>query len=210
MGAGDWLSITTCYIVSNRRTFMTRIPANALTVFLVLATGAGAGASQATPSNAVAFVDVTVVPMRRSELRRHQTVLIEGERIVAIGSADSIRVPQRAKRISGGGRFLMPGLVDMHVHFLRRPTDAEEEDWRSPDFRDRNEDFGLLFVANGVTSVRQMHAHPVGDELMARSMTAGWFGPAIYSTGPITDGDPPEWPIARLVRKPADAVRAAF
>jgi hypothetical protein len=67
-----------------------------------------------------------------------------------------------------------------------------------------------LFVANGVTSVRQMHAHPVGDELIARSMTGGWLGPAIYSTGPITDGDPPEWPVARIVRTPADAVRAVL
>ncbi len=189
---------------------MTRIPASTLTVFLALAAVAGTGTSQAISSNAVAFVDVTIVPMSRDELRLHQTVLIEGDRIVAIGSADSIRVPPGAKRIPGGGRFLMPGLIDMHVHFLRRPTDVDEEDWRFPDFRDRNENFRLLFVANGVTSVRQMHAHPVGDELVARSMTGGWLGPAIYSTGPITDGDPPEWPVARIVRTPTDAVRAVL
>src|SRR5450432_117850 len=158
---------------------MTQIPANSLALFLVLAAVAATGVSQATPSGAVAFVDVTIVPMSRNELRLHQTVLIEGDRIVAIGSADSIRVPQRAKRIPGRGRFLMPGLIDMHVHFVRRPTEADEEDWRYPDFRDRNENFGLLFVANGVTSVRQMHAHPVGDELIARK-TGGWLGhPAI-------------------------------
>ncbi len=189
---------------------MTRIPANALKLLLALAAVAGTGASWATPSEAVAFIDVTTVPMSRNELRLHQTVLIEGDRIVAIGAAGSIRLPKGVKRIPGGGRFLMPGLVDMHVHFLRRPTDADEEDWRFPDFRDRNENFGLLFVANGVTSVRQMHAHPVGDELVARSLTGGWLGPAIYSTGPITDGDPPEWPVARIVRTPSDALRAVL
>jgi hypothetical protein len=102
---------------------MTRITANALILFLTLAAVAGAGASRANPLNTVAFVDVTTVPMSRNELRLHQTVLIEGDRIVAIGSTDSIRIPQRAKRIPGGGRFLMPGLIDcMFIFSVVRQT----------------------------------------------------------------------------------------
>jgi len=101
-----------------------------------------------------------------------------------------------------------PGLIDMHVHMVRRPLDTDPEEWRFPNYRELNERFGLLFVANGVTSVRQLHAHPVGDELRALSMGDSWLGPAIYSTGPITDGDPPVWPIARIVKTPAEARQA--
>jgi hypothetical protein len=176
--------------------------------FLTLVTVAGYGKERAAAPYSLAIIDVTVVPMSRNELRPHQTVLIQGERIVAIGPADTVRVPGGVTRVSGSGRYLMPGLIDMHVHFLRRPTEADPEEWRYPDYAERNQDFGLLFVANGVTSVRQMHAHPVGDDLMSRSSTMGWLGPRIYSTGPITDGDPPEWPIARVVKTPADAVHA--
>ena len=169
---------------------------------------AGHGNARAAQSDAVAFVDVTVVPMSRNELLPHQTVLVQGDRIIAIGPVGSIRVPGRVTQIAGSGRYLMPGLIDMHVHFLRRPTDEEPEEWRYPDYYERNQDFGLMFVANGVTSVRQMHAHPAGDELVAASFKTAWLGPRIYSTGPITDGDPPQWPIARVVKTPADAIHA--
>ncbi len=166
------------------------------------------GKSSGAAADVLAFVDVAVVPMARNALLPHQTVLIKGEQIVGMGPVATIRIPTGATRISGAGRYLMPGLIDMHVHFFRQPADLDLEDWRFPDFNERNEDFGLLFVANGVTSVRQMHAHPAGDRLMSRSLGANWLGPRIYSTGPITDGDPPEWPIARVVKTPDDAMRA--
>jgi Amidohydrolase family len=155
-----------------------------------------------------AFIDVNVIPMSRQEVRRHQTVLIDGDRISAMGPVAQLRVPPRALRIAGAGRYLVPGLIDMHVHMVRRPLDSDTEVWRFPNYRELNERFGLLFVANGVTSVRQLHAHPVGDELRARNTDDSWLGPAIYSTGPITDGDPPMWPIARILKTPADAQRA--
>jgi cytosine/adenosine deaminase-related metal-dependent hydrolase len=159
-------------------------------------------------TTSTAFVDVNVIAMDREEVRAHQTVLVEGERIVAMGPADVINIPRQALRIRGTGRYLIPGLIDMHVHFVRRPSEAEPPEIRHPDYRERNEDFGLLFVANGVTSVRLMHAHPAADELRARSMSDAWLGPAIYSTGPITDGDPPAQVFARALKNPAEAIRA--
>jgi len=100
----------------------------------------------------------------------------------------------------------MPGLIDMHVHFRRKPTDGDTAYSRMPDYRERNDDTGVLFVANGVTSVRMMHGHPIGDELTARSR-GDWLGPTIYSTGPITDGNPPVHPFNRVVTQPADAAK---
>ena len=123
---------------------------------------------------------------------------------------DAIRIPNGATRISGRGRYLMPGLVDMHAHFQRRPSgsDADPEYSRLPGYNQRNQDFAVLFVANGVTSVRQMHGHSVGDELSAKRSDPTWIGPTLYSTGPITDGDPPDHPFARIVVTPEDAARA--
>jgi hypothetical protein len=178
-------------------------PTAALALLLLL----NINSALAAPSSTVAFVDVTVVPMTREELRLHQTVVVEGGEIVAIGSSDSIRVPRDARKISGASRYLLPGLIDMHVHFRRQPSDSDVAFNRFPDYQQRNDDMGVLFVANGVTSVRQMHGHPVGDALRVRSLR-DWLGPAIYSTAPITDGSPPIHPFSRVVTTPADAAGA--
>ena len=67
----------------------------------------------------VAFVDVTVVPMDKEQILPHQTVVVVGGRITQVASAASVKVPHGAMRINGMGKFLMPGLADMHVHFIR-------------------------------------------------------------------------------------------
>ena len=74
----------------------------------------------------VAFVDVNVVPMDSERLLAHQTVVVSGERIVALGPVESTRVPAGAVRVEGQGRYLMPGLVDMHLHLV--PGVGQPED----------------------------------------------------------------------------------
>jgi imidazolonepropionase-like amidohydrolase len=79
----------------------------------------------------------------------------------------------------------MPGLVDMHAHFLRQPdgTNTEPEFARLPGYQQRNGDSAAaLFVANGITSIRQLHSHTAGDELAKRTSDREWIGPKIYST----------------------------
>jgi len=176
---------------------------------LILAAVLGNCSVSAAEANVVAFVDVNVIQMTKDEFRPHQTVLVQGERIVAIGPSDAIRVPEGATRIAGATKYLMPGLIDMHVHFRRLPSDLDYEYSKFPDFRERNDDAGVLFVANGVTSVRQMHGHPAGDELVVRSR-GDWVGPTVYSTGPITDGNPPVHKFARVVTTPEEALQAVL
>src|SRR4051812_2155145 len=69
-----------------------------------------------------AFVDVNVVPMDREVVLRHRTVFVAAGRIVRIEASRSFRVPRNVTVISGKGRFLLPGLADMHQHFLRSPV----------------------------------------------------------------------------------------
>src|SRR4051812_48422960 len=70
------------------------------------------------PRATAAIVDVTVVPMDRSRVIEHQTVVVRDGRIAQIGATSSVAVPAGAQRIDGRGKFLMPGLVDMHAHFV--------------------------------------------------------------------------------------------
>ncbi|HSC27653.1 MAG TPA: amidohydrolase family protein [Vicinamibacterales bacterium] len=100
-------------------------------------------------------------------------MVVTAGRIVEVGPVVEVSVPAGAKVIDGTGKYLMPGLADMHVHL------------------EREERALLLFVANGVTTVRNMSGGPQHLQWRAQIEAGDLLGPTIYSTGPITDGDPP-------------------
>jgi hypothetical protein len=101
---------------------------------------------------ATAFVDFNVVPMDRDRVLTHETVLVEGDKIVAVGPKSDVSVPNGALRIEGHGtEYLLPGLADMHTH-LETPEDA------------------ALYVANGVTTALFMGSQKVPD---IRTIRAG-------------------------------------
>ena len=170
----------------------------------------------------VAFVDVTVVPMDREQLLAHQTVLVAGGRIAQVGSSASIKPPRGALKIDGRGKFLMPGLADMHVHFIRPPTSIKSPPSASSnpslptviaasasaEHERENQAFGLLFVANGVTTVRNMWGDPGINEFAKEVDSGRVLGPHIYSVGPITDGNPPLFAGSRVVETQSQAEAA--
>jgi len=80
-----------------------------------------AGSARVSPAgdpNTFAFVGVSVVPMDRERVLENQTVVVRAGRIVEVGPAGQTKVPAGAARIDGRGKFLMPGLADMHAHLF--------------------------------------------------------------------------------------------
>lgn len=164
-------------------------------VFLVVAAflsilgipATGEPALQLRPAGITAFIHVSVVPMDREGVLHDQTVVVRGNRITDIGPAASVKIPDEASRIDGRGKYLMPGLADMHAHIL-------------------NEDQLTLFVANGVTTVCNMvgtRYHLIWREQINND---DLLGPTIYTAGPIIDGNPPEWPFfSAVVETPEQA-----
>ena len=106
--------------------------------------------SNTSPSRPpLAITNVTVIDVAHAQRLRARTVLIADGRITAVGAEATIAVPHDAVRIDGRGKFLVPGLVDMHVHLFNNASHRPPNDWTFP-----------LFVANGVTGVREMAARP--------------------------------------------------
>ncbi|MCH8815906.1 MAG: hypothetical protein IH957_12605 [Chloroflexi bacterium] len=138
---------------------------------------------------ASAFVDVTVVPMDEERLLEGQTVVVQEGKIASVGPTEQSNLPEEVQRIDGGGRYLMPGLVDMHVHY-NEPS------------------FAALFIAHGITTVRNMWGSPI--HLRARDLIARGegFGPNIYTCGPLMDGDPPWWPGSAVIETAEEAERS--
>ncbi len=145
--------------------------AKTLTLVLGLTPGTPASFAPQRPAQEprIAIVDVNVIPMDRETVLPRHTVLVEGARILSVGPSEQVTIPEGAKRVDGRGKYLIPGLVDMHVHF------GGPED----------EDLLLLHLAGGVTTVQSMHGSPFHLELRER-LAKGMLGPRMFTTGPTT------------------------
>src|SRR4029450_417428 len=85
---------------------------------VLIGLSASAPVASAAETKIVAFVNASVVPMDTERVVPGQTVVVPDGKIVAMGPAASVAVPPDALRIDATGRYLMPALSDMHVHFL--------------------------------------------------------------------------------------------
>lgn len=123
------------------------------------------------PDHPLAVEHVRVFDSEHATMREDQTVVINKERITMAGPSAGVSVPKDAQRINGAGETLLPGLFDMHVH-------AQALD-------------GLLNIASGVTSVRDM-GNDI-DEL--KHLQDQWnsgetIGPRMWKSG-LIDGRGP-------------------
>ena len=124
-----------------------------------------------------AFVDVTVIPMDRERLLPNQTVVIRGDRIVEIGPASRVKVPEGGVRVDGRGKYLIPGLAEMHAHIPGgQAADSVVERTL------------FLYVSGGITTIRGMLGHPRHLELRARAAANTLLSPTIYAAGPSFNG----------------------
>lgn len=125
-----------------------------------------------------AFVDVTVVPMDKDHVLPRQTVIVRDGRIAEMGAADQTGVPDGVQVIDGQGRFLMPGLAEMHAHIPPQP-DQEQETL----------DTLFLYVANGITFARGMLGAPQHLQLRWQAERGEIIAPRIYTSGPSLNGN---------------------
>ncbi len=102
-------------------------------------------AQKESSGGAIVLTNLTVVDVRSGELRPKQTLVIKGDRIISAGPSKSLADPPGARSIDCSGLYAIPGLWDMHVHLVLGDWFPGGKNISLP-----------LFVANGVTSVRDM------------------------------------------------------
>ena len=127
---------------------------------------------------AVAIVNVSVIPMDREHVLADQTLIVRDGRIVILGPASSTAIPEGATRVDGRGKYLIPGLAEMHGHIPggNAPDDVVER-------------VLSLYALNGITTVRGMLGHPRHLELRARAGRNEIMSPTIYTSGPSFNGN---------------------
>jgi imidazolonepropionase-like amidohydrolase len=148
----------------------------------------------------LAITDVTVIDVVRGERVGPRTVLVRNGRIVAV-EKPAAAVTRGMVRVDGRGLYLTPGLVDMHVHLFNNSSGRPPNDWAFP-----------LFVANGVTGVREMRTEPAEIAQVRRWRreveTGKLIAPRVLAAGVAVDGENPA--VARWRVRIAKAAGADF
>jgi Amidohydrolase family len=155
--------------------------------------------SPSSAGSATYITHVTVIDTKFGKEVQDRTVIISGDRISEVRDSKGKKPPAHAKVVDGRGKYLIPGLWDMHVHAV---------------FAERLDSMLPMFVANGVLGIRDMGTSmPLADIDHLRKGTANGsrLGPRIVAAGPLLDGHPkPMRPYFLAITQPEeghDAVR---
>jgi hypothetical protein len=143
-----------------------------------------------TPQSLV-FTHVTVIDTTGANAKPDMTVVIIGDRIREIVHSETIRPPKNAEIFDATGKFLIPGLWDMHVHWY-------------------DKDYVPLFIANGVTGVRQMFGAPEHYQWRKEIEAGQRVGPHMLIASPIVDGPKPVWPGSIAVSNASEGRQAVI
>jgi len=149
-------------------------------LFIVLWSAGAMAQTRRSTGPVLAITHITVIDATGAAAKPDQTVVIEDGRIVALGGSATIQAPAGAEVVAGTGKFLIPGLWDMHAHIAAAsPAGAR--------------DYLALYLANGVTGVREMHAYFSDMILQMRNdiETGQLTGPRIVAAGAMIDGPNP-------------------
>jgi imidazolonepropionase-like amidohydrolase len=149
-------------------------PAAALCLFAVIA------GAQSPP---IAIVRVAVIPMSDVAspeiLLNNQTVIVENGRIAQIGPSRQVRAPKGAVVINGRGKFLVPGLAEMHAHI---PVAQDEDD-------ELVRETLFLYLSNGITTIRGMLGDPYHLRLKEQVRAGEFLSPRVYTSSPSLNGN---------------------
>ena len=158
-------------------------PLFAAIILLFLGASAFLASCSFRHADILTITHVTIIDMTGAPPRADQTIIMKKERIAAIGTSNAVAIPRGAQVLDAHGKFLIPGLVDMHVHL----TAAGEPDG--------SRKFVLpLLLANGITSVRDMGGYLESLIPLRHEIEEGKrLGPRIVTPGPYLDGSPPSF-----------------
>lgn len=149
---------------------------NILFVLYLILFSCGSPEAVVSPT-ATLISDVNIIDVRNGEIREHQQVVVDSGKIASI--SPSVENPDAySNRIAGSGKYLIPGLAEMHAHIPSPPTSAE-----------RVEETLFLYLSNGITTIRGMLGHPSHLELRQKVNSGEITGPRIFTSSPSLNGN---------------------
>lgn len=153
--------------------------------------------AQSTPS-VFSIINVTLIDVKSGAAQVHRNVVVRDGKIDDVRYTSQIKGKLPGVQINGTGKYLIPGLWDMHVHMV------------FGDWFPRGKEITLpLFVANGITGVRDMGGELEVLQQWRKEIAAGTLiGPRMVISGPMLDGPQPRFPSSIAIKTPEDGRRA--
>lgn len=152
-------------------------------------------ACSAPNEHIIAITHATVIDMTGAKPLADQTVVIQKDRIANIASSNAVAIPRGAQILDAHGKFLIPGLVDMHIHITAAGEPDGSRKFIIP-----------LLLANGITSVRDMGGYLESLNPLRKEIAEGKrLGPRIVTPGPYLDGSPPSFEPSLVVTNSVEA-----
>jgi imidazolonepropionase-like amidohydrolase len=143
--------------------------------------------SRSSTERPIYVTHVTVIDTETGKESQDRTVVISGDRISEVRDSKGVKPPPDAKVVDGTGKYLIPGLWDMHVHSWNYEATFP------------------IYIANGVTGVRDMSGPQDANKFRAELATKKGVTPHFYLASPIIDGHPKMWPTSIEVSTPEQA-----
>jgi imidazolonepropionase-like amidohydrolase len=151
--------------------------------------------SSSVPPPSLAITHVTLIDATGAAPQADMTVFIADEQIAAIGASKSMSIPRSTRTVDGTGKFLMPGLVDIHAHLTGASEPSGSREFILP-----------LMLANGITTVRDMGGYLESLVPLRREIETGKLVAArIFFAGPYLDGKPPFFQPSLVVTNATEA-----
>lgn len=142
---------------------------------------------QQAPS--LAFTPVNVVDSVAGSVKPDMSVVLKEGRIIQVGKVGEVEMPKDAKTIDASGKYMIPGLWDMHTHWYET-------------------EYLPVFIANGVTGIRLMSGAPTHFNWIREIKVGKLIGPRIVEASRILDGPNPQWPGSVVVTNKEEARQA--
>lgn len=144
-----------------------------------------------TSTREIVFRSVNVIPMDKEHVLKNQVVVVKDGVITAVGKQGKVKYSKEALVIDGKGKYLIPGLAEMHAHV---PPVNDLEPMK---------EVLSLFALNGITTIRGMLGHPLHLELRSKVESGEVLGPRFYTSGPSLNGNSVKTPEqgAEMVRQ---------
>ena len=167
-------------------------------VLLLLLSLRGLASAQSAPPSVFSIVNVTLIDVKSGAAQVHRNVVVRNGKIDNVLYTSEVKGKLPGIQVNGTGKYLIPGLWDMHVHMV------------FGDWFPRSKEITLpLFIANGITGVRDMGGELEVLQEWRKEIAAGTLiGPRMVISGPMLDGPQPRFPSSIAIKTPDDGRRA--
>jgi imidazolonepropionase-like amidohydrolase len=157
----------------------------------------GAYQTEAPKSPAIAIMGGILLDVETGKELNNYSIIVEDNRIKEVAPSDQISPPASAEVFDASGKWILPGLIDMHCHLGNNEVNEVQA-------------LMNMYLANGITTIRDVGGNVTQLRLLRRAVDSRKrMGPRLFFSGQILDGDPPLWPdLSFLVETPLQAESA--